>query len=130
MNNTRAKGLQNVDRLNAKYKQVTQKRRIECLKRTVHIGSKRKCKAVFLLLFFFWICWNIFPKFRWTKRESSGPLITICFWSTKLNFEANLVLRVCISKARVRVLWNIVGMFVEPFIILYLKRATPKARWC
>ena len=49
MNNTRAKGLQNVDKLYTKYKQVTQKRRIECLKRIVHIGSKRKCKAVFFL---------------------------------------------------------------------------------
>ena len=57
MSNTRAKGLQNVDKLYTKYKQVVQKRRIECLKRIVHIGSKRKCKAV---LFFYLL--EYFPK--------------------------------------------------------------------
>ena len=51
MNNTRAKGLHNVDKLNAKYKQVTQKHRIECLKRIVHIGSERKCNAIFFFFF-------------------------------------------------------------------------------
>ena len=30
----------------------------------------------------------------------------------------------CISEARVRDLWNIVEMFVEPFRILCVKRAT------
>ena len=33
-------------------------------------------------------------------------------------------MKVCISEARVRDLWNIVEMFVEPFRILCVKKAT------
>lgn len=47
MNNKRIKGWQNVDKLYAEYKQAIQKSRIDCLKGTVYIGCKRKCKAVF-----------------------------------------------------------------------------------
>ena len=41
-----------------------------------------------------------------------------------LLLEAILVLWVYISEAGVRILWNIVGMLVEPFSILCVKRAT------
>ena len=47
MNNKRVKGWQNVDKLYAEYKQVTQERGIECLKGIVYIGCKGKCRAVF-----------------------------------------------------------------------------------
>ena len=46
-------------KLYAEYKKVIQKRSIECLRGIVCIGCKRKCKAVFFLIY-----WNIFPKFR------------------------------------------------------------------
>ena len=60
-----------------------------------------------------------------TKAKVEVPYLLFAFGLCKYNLEPNLVLWVCISEARVRVVWNdIVGIFVEPFRILLVKRAS------
>ena len=93
MNNKRIKRWQNIDKLYAEctYKQVIQKSRTECLKGIVYTGCRRKCVTVFLK---FGIVSQSLVE---TKTNVEVPQRL-----ANLSLEANLVLWVCISEARVR----------------------------
>ena len=96
---TQVSYMQNINRLD----------RVGLSVKKVQFALVVKYKCMFLILL------EQYPKVQMIQKRKQRSHRVICFWP--LNLETNLVLWICISEARIMVLWNIVGMIVDPFRI-------------
>ena len=96
---TQVSYMQNINRLD----------RVGLSVKKVQFALVVKYKCMFLILL------EQYPKVQMIQKRKRRSHRVICFWP--LNLETNLVLWICISEAPIMVLWNIVGMIVDPFRI-------------